>query len=104
MFEWLINLPVWLQTPLMVAVVLLIAAIGAVAVSSFGACGIAMIIGTVNGMTMRMMNTTSMKNTVMMTITMNGRNARRCWVFPWPCLPASGSMPGPGHRRPPGCG
>lgn len=27
MFEWLINLPVWLQTPLMVAVVLLIAAI-----------------------------------------------------------------------------
>ena len=27
MFEWLINLPVWLQTPLMVAVVLLVAAI-----------------------------------------------------------------------------
>ena len=27
MFEWLINLPVWLQTPLMVAIVLVIAGV-----------------------------------------------------------------------------
>lgn len=27
MFEWLINLPVWVQTPLMVVLVLLIAAV-----------------------------------------------------------------------------